>query len=273
MASSKKQGMKRRGKLAKAKKEVDKTIIKSMANSMRIQILTILNERANSSTRMAKELGVEFNEVNYEVEALRKMGRIEVVEEVKRRGAVEVFYRAVSRAMLDAYEWPAVPQAIKGDLRASLLQTLTDDAIAAIAEEMYDSFGPDEALKDAHMSWTPMIVDERGWNDVMAILERALMEVIDVHNRCAESLAAEDSPGISCTVSILGYPSAHDRQKIGPPIEVKDLATSFERQKQESEKKAASKKSSSRKRPTSRPAQKAKRNGPRKADRPGSLTK
>ncbi|HEX6688064.1 MAG TPA: winged helix-turn-helix domain-containing protein [Solirubrobacterales bacterium] len=209
--------MRKRAKVAKAKNEMDKENIKAMANAMRVQILTILNERANSATGIAKELGVDFAEVSYEMEVLRKIGRIEVVQEVKRRGAVEVFYRATSRAQLDELEWPVVPDPVKGDMRASLLQTLMDDAIAAISEGTYDS------LESAHMSWSPLIVDKQGWDKLVEILRRGLEDALAVHRESAERLIAEDAEGISCTVSILGYPSAQEQRKVGPPIDAQQL--------------------------------------------------
>jgi DNA-binding transcriptional ArsR family regulator len=216
--ASKKQGMKKRAKVAKAKKDVDKGNIKALANSMRVQILTILNERANSTTGLARELGVEPGEIAYDVEVLRDMGLIEVVGEKKRRGAMEVFYKAISRAHLDELEWPTVPGPVKGGLRASLLQTIMADAIAAIDEDAYDS------VEGAHMSWTPLIVDGPGWEELVEILRVALEGVLKASKSSAERLIANDEEGTSCTVSILGYAAALDKRKVGPPIDADDLA-------------------------------------------------
>jgi DNA-binding transcriptional ArsR family regulator len=216
--ASRKQGMKKRAKIAKAKKEVDKGNVKALANSMRVQILTILNERANSTTGLARELGVEPGEIAYDVEVLRGMGLIEVVGEKKRRGAVEIFYKATSRAHLDELEWPTVPDPIKGGLRASLLQTIMADAIAAIDERTYDS------VEGAHMSWTPLIVDGPGWEELVEILRVALEGVLEVSKSSAERLIANDEEGTSITVSILGYAAALDKRKVGPPIDADDLA-------------------------------------------------
>lgn len=238
--ASKKQGMRKRAKVAKVKKEVDKGTIKALANSMRVQILTIFNERANSTTGIARELGVEPGEIAYDVEVLRDMGLIKVVDEKKRRGAVEVFYKATSRAHLDQFEWPTVPDPVKGGLRASLLQTLLNDAMAAIDEETYDS------LEGAHMSWTPLIVDEEGWEELVEILRVALEGVLRVSEDSAERLIANDEAGTSCTVSILGYPAAIDKRKVGPPIEASDLARATSqpkaKAKRASRKKTAAKK-------------------------------
>jgi DNA-binding transcriptional ArsR family regulator len=256
--ASKKQGMKKRAKVAKAKKEVDKGNVKALANSMRVQILTILNERANSTTGLARELGVEPGEIAYDVEVLRDLALIEVVGEKKRRGAIEVFYKATSRAHLDELEWPTVPDPVKGGLRASLLQTLMADAIAAIDEETYDS------LEEAHMSWTPLIVDGPGWEELVEILRIALEGVLNVSKSSAERLIANDEEGTSCTVSILGYAAALDKRKVGPPIESGDLVGPAKQPKTKakrvSRKRAAAKRTDAiGKGPTGKSASKSKR--------------
>lgn len=72
MASSKRRGMRKRGELAKARKAIDRTILKGIANTVRNQILAILNERRGSATGLSEELGLDFWEVHYEMEVLRK---------------------------------------------------------------------------------------------------------------------------------------------------------------------------------------------------------
>lgn len=213
MASSKKQGMRQRGKLAKATKQVDKKNIKAMANPLRNQILAILHERSASKTELAKELGFEWGEVSYEIEALEDANLVERVAEKKKRGAMEIFYRATARAYLDPEEWLQVA----GRLRASLLRNLTVDAATAISEDAFD------ALVGAHMSWTPMIVDEQGWEELVAILLRTLEEVVAVQEGSVSRLEAHDAEGISCTVSMLGYSSAIEKRKVGPPTDAKQL--------------------------------------------------
>ena len=217
--TSKKRGMKVRAKTAKANKDegLDQGKIKAMANAMRVQLLTIFNERVSSATSIGRELGIEPTELHYDIEVLRNLGCIEIVEEKKRRGAIEVFYKATDRAYLTEFEWPVVPESLRGGLRASLLKSIMDDATIAIAEETYDS------LDKAHMSWTPLIVDEEGWERLTEILQAALDEVLAVSQESAVRLAAADAEGMSCTVSMLGYRSAIDDRKVGPPTSPKEL--------------------------------------------------
>jgi hypothetical protein len=192
----------------------DKAVVTGMHNEDRAQILILLNERVASRPELSKELGISLTRVRYEVDVLKNMKPplIEQVGERPVRGTVEKFFRAVKRAYLDDAEWPSVPDSIKGGMRGSLLGILVDDAIAAVKEGTFDS------LENAHMSWTPMILDEQGWTDIVAILLRAMEEAIEVKLASAERLIANDAKGTSCTVSILGYPSANENRKAGPSI-------------------------------------------------------
>ncbi len=256
MEGSKKRGMRMRGRLAKERKEIDKVNVKGMANSTRTQVLTILNERMSSATRMARELGLDTGEISYEVKVLRELDLIEVEKEVKRRGAVEVFYRATKRAYLDPGEWLSVADSLKGRLRASLFQTIIDDAVVAIADGTYD------AREDAHMSWSPLMLDMQGWDEAMAVLHDAMEGVLRIHEESSERLLASDQKGLPCTVSILGYVSALEERKIGPPTDAKDLVASDghrEKKKAETKPKASRKPSTGKRRARKAPA-KARRN-------------
>lgn len=218
MASSRRQGMRKRGKLARARKWLDKQVLKALANPLRNQIVAILNERTASKTELSRELGCDWGEINYEIEALEEAEIVERVSEKKKRGANEVFYRATTRAYLNPSEWREVAGTIKTSMRAGLFMNLWVDAVAAIEEETYDS------LEDAHMSWIPMIVDEQGWEALTRLLLRTMKAAEEIQSDSAERLITADAEGISCTVSILGFPSANEKRKVGPPLDAEQLA-------------------------------------------------
>jgi hypothetical protein len=204
--------IRRRLRGSEGKAKPDKTVVTGMAKELRAQILILLNERVASRTEVSRELGAPANKVRHEMEVLKKTEPplIELVCEKPVRGTVEKFYRATTMAYVNPSEWPGVPDAVKVGMRGSLLNTLVDDAVAAVGEGTYDS------LENAHMSWTPMILDEQGWKDLHEILLRALEEAIQVKEDSRERLLAEDAEGTSCTVSILGYASANTKRKVGP---------------------------------------------------------
>jgi hypothetical protein len=190
----------------------NKTVVTGMHNELRAQILILLNERVASRPEISKELGASFDAVRYEMEVLKKTDPplIELVHQKPVRGTVEKFYRATTKAYLDPSEWPGVPDAVKVGMRGSLLGILVDDAVSAVDQGTYDS------LENAHMSWTPMILDAQGWGEITDILFRALQEAIRVKEESAERLVRKDAEGTSCTVSILAYPSVNENRKVGP---------------------------------------------------------
>lgn len=199
----------------------NKTVVTGMQNELRTQIMVLLNERTASRPEICKELGASANRVRHEIKVLLSLSPplVEQVFERPVRGTVEKFFRATAEPYLNPSEWPGVPDAIKGGMRGTLLNMIVEDAVAGVSGGTYDS------LEDAHMSWIPMILDEQGWEEIAAILFRTMQEAIKVKKDSAERLIKEDAEGVSCTVSILGYPSANENRKVGPSIDAdKDIA-------------------------------------------------
>jgi hypothetical protein len=161
--------------------------------------LTILNERVASPNELSKELGEGLGQVSYHVKVLLENNCIELVKTKQRRGAIEHYYRATSRAFLTKRDWRQVPDSIRPSLSGSLLETVIDDAVGALESSTFD------ARDDRHLSWTPMILDEKGWEDLTATLADTLDRVLDVQTESAARLAKAKEEGISATVTMLGY--------------------------------------------------------------------
>jgi hypothetical protein len=217
-----------------SEKKPSKTVVTAMHNEYRAQILILLNERVASRPEISEELDIPLDKVRYELDVLKRTQPPLIKLEYERpvRGAVEKFYRATKMAYLSPAEWPAVPESVKAGMRGSLLNLLVDDAVAAVDKGTFDS------LDSAHMSWTPMLLDAKGWEEITAILYRAMMEAIKVKEESAERLIEKDAEGTSCTVSILGYASANEDRKAGPPTDARRLTDDSTRQNDRPEGKA-----------------------------------
>jgi hypothetical protein len=214
-----------------------KTVIAGMNTELRAHILIFLNERIASRPEICKELSAPLNKVRHEMEVLKKTDPplIELVYERPVRGTVEKFYRATTMAYIDPSEWPGVPDAVKAGMRGALLDILVDDAVAAVSACSYDS------MDGAHMSWTPLILDEKGKKDIAAALFSTLERVVEIKEESAERLLARDARGQSCTVSILGYGSANEDRKAGPSMETEESEKHTEGTKPKAKKKGTQK--------------------------------
>jgi DNA-binding transcriptional ArsR family regulator len=170
----------------KVAKGAEQTLARVVAHPLRIEALSILFEHAASPKELAAELGSPVGNVSYHVRELQRIGMIELVDEKKRRGAIEHFYRAVSYPMLDTEEWEKLNPAEREVMSAWVVQLMLTDAVKAFGAGTFDARG------DRHLSRTEMEVDEKGWDELVQIQEKALRATLAVQARCAKRLAKAD---------------------------------------------------------------------------------
>lgn len=203
MAAKSKSGTKKGRAKAKGKttsqRGVNQNLVKALAHELRVEILAILNERMASPNELAKELSEGLSQVSYHVKVLKDYNCIELVKTEPRRGAVEHYYRATSRAFLTDRDWHQLPDSVRTGMSADLFQMIMDDVVASLEGGTFDE------RKDRHMSWTPMFVDEKGWGDIRGILDKALKDVMAVQAECVKRTAKSGEDGFNVSVAMLGY--------------------------------------------------------------------
>lgn len=183
----------------KSKRGVNQDLVKSLAHELRAEILAILNERMASPNELAKELDEGLSQVSYHVKVLKDYGVIRLVKTEPRRGAVEHYYRATSRAYLSDRDWHQLPKSVREAMSADLFQWILDDVVASLEGEVFDQ------REDRHLSWTPMLVDEEGWKEINGILDAALKQVLKAQQASVKRLTKSKEDGINMSVSMLGY--------------------------------------------------------------------
>lgn len=183
----------------KSKSGVDQRLVKALAHPLRVEILAILNERMASPNELSKELDEGLSQVSYHVKVLKDFECIEMVKTEPRRGAVEHYYRATSRAFLTDRDWQELPASIKPGMSADLLRMILDDVAGALEGGTFD------ARDDRHMSWTPGVVDEQGWNETVDLVNETLEQVLEIQSKSAARLAKSGEEGIPATVVMIGF--------------------------------------------------------------------
>ncbi len=186
---------------------VDQRLVKALAHPLRVEILTILNERMASPNELSKELEEGLSQVSYHVKVLKDFECIEMVKTEPRRGAVEHYYRATSRAYLTDRDWRSLPDSIKPGMSASNLKMIIDHVVGAI------NGGTFNARDDVHMSWTPGVVDEQGWEESVELVNETLERIIGIHYASAKRLAKSGEEGIPATVVLMNFESLAAQSK------------------------------------------------------------
>src|SRR5690349_7596848 len=144
-----------------------------------------------SPNELSKELEEGLSQVSYHVKVLKDFECIEMVKTEPRRGAVEHYYRATSRAFLTDSDWRSLPESIKPGVSASSFQMIIDDVVGALLSGTFD------ARDDRHLSWTPGVVDQQGWEESVDLANETLEKIIKIHAASAKRLAKSGEEGIT----------------------------------------------------------------------------
>jgi len=182
-----------------SKSGVDQRLVKALAHPLRVEILVILNERMASPNELSKELEEGLSQVSYHVKVLKDFECIEMVKTEPRRGAVEHYYRATSRAFLTDRDWRVIPDSMKPGVSSSAFQMVIDDVAGALKGGTFDS------RDDRHISWTPGVVDEQGWSESVDLVNETLEQIIGIHAASAKRLAKSGEEGISATAVLMNF--------------------------------------------------------------------
>lgn len=181
----------------KKRKGATQTLASVVAHPLRIEALSILAERPASPKELAAELGTPVGNISYHVRELERIGMIELVDEKKRRGAIEHFYRAVHYPMVDVPEWEKLSPAKREVMSVWIVQLMLADAVKAFGAGTFDARG------NRHLSRTDMLVDERGWEELVEIQAKAFYAVQAVRERNAKRLAKVHGEGAISAVASL----------------------------------------------------------------------
>src|SRR5262245_44972138 len=189
---------KSKGKRKSKRVGVDLRLVKALAHELRVEILTILNERMASPNELAKELGEGLSQVSYHVKVLKDYETITLVKTEPRRGAVEHYYRATSRPYISDSDWQKLPQSVREGMSADLMQMVLDDMSAALGA------GTVDAHEDRHMSRSPLLLDKKGWKDASKVLNNALERLIKIQSESTDRMARSGEAGMNVMVAMMG---------------------------------------------------------------------
>jgi len=183
---------------------VEQIVAKAFAHPLRVQILIILNEKVASPNMLAQQLDESLNLVAYHVRVLEKYDCIELVDTKQRRGATEHFYRAIRRQLLSDDQWARMPESLRPGMAAAILKSIFEDI------ETASKSGTLDQVDDAHVSRTPMVLDQQGWGDVSDLLNSSLDRLLEIQAESSKRLAESKDEGTLAKVHLLHFKSPNE---------------------------------------------------------------
>jgi DNA-binding transcriptional ArsR family regulator len=175
-------------------------VVKAIAHPLRQRILRLLNQRVTSPSDLAKELGESLPNVSYHMRILLAYDCIELVRTEQRRGAVEHYYRATTRPMMEQDHWRGLPGSIRRQLLGQTLEQVLEHVGRAATENRFDH-------PDAHVSWTTFELDGTGWSEMSALVAETLERATAIAAESAVRMLARDGdePGSRTELAILHF--------------------------------------------------------------------
>lgn len=188
---------------------IDQRLVRALAHPLRIKILEALTERVASPTRLSDDLDAGLSHVAYHTRALDKCGCLELVDTAQRRGATEHFYKAAPHSFIGDRIWRRVPRALLGGVSGATLQSFMDRAVAALEA------GTIDGREDTTLYWTPVLLDQQGWDEVTAMMKEIVERVLAIQEGSRARLARSKGRGaISAIIGLAGFETPGSREEM-----------------------------------------------------------
>lgn len=185
----------------------DRALAQIVVDPLRVQILMTSTARKLSAKGFAEEWDIPEWGAHYQFKVLRDRGFIRAVEKVQRRGATEVYYRAIKRCFIPDADWAALSSHFKKPISSTILEELW--AAIADAGEADTLDARDESI----LWWQEIPFDEITFPKAMAMQRLLIERLVELGDETARNQAegkgGESFPGV---LALLGFEGSSDRQ-------------------------------------------------------------
>lgn len=175
------------------------------SNEVSLRIITELSLRQMSPSQFVDEFGGgELSEVSRRFRVLVEQGWLIKVEEKtggRRRGGVERFYRATRSAIFDARNWSKVPNRVRTTYSWRIFEQLAEQVREAMDAGTFDS------REDRHHTWTPFVLDQVGWSQVIAAVDAVFYAVLEEQRRAKQRLDRSGESPLIATMYLAAFES------------------------------------------------------------------
>src|SRR5262245_46595907 len=185
-----------------AKRDPRPRIFKALAHPLRMRLLAALSERESSPSELAVEFDEPLGNVSYHIKTLEELGCIELVRTTPARGALQHHYRAVVRPLITDDAWARVPSSARPSISAGILGEIWRDLAEAVGEGTFDG------REDRHLSWTSLVLDEQGWNDMTELLAGVLDRATEIQADSARRLQGDHGEVVTSKLVMAHYEPA-----------------------------------------------------------------
>jgi hypothetical protein len=193
------------------------TVAEAVRHPLRVRILEVLNQYDMSATEFVDQGYADayfghrpgVSQISYHFRELAQFGCLEAVALRPARGSVATIYRGVARAEFIGEDWVVLAEDEKRRLSRAVARGLIARIDGAMTASTFD------ARDDRQLAWFAMRLDERGWQEVGAVLADAFASIGLIQGQAEARLQASAEEGMTATASILLFESP---ELSAPPV-------------------------------------------------------
>lgn len=185
------------------KQVIDPNLAKAFTHPLRGHVWVTLFERGEvSPTEIADELDLEVSDVSYHFRELKRRELIRVARKVQRRGFEEHFYKPVAPTFyFDDAAWMKLPTGIRSTLSGEMVRQIIVALMEALEAGSFDA-------RSRHLSQSWLLVDERGWKELMRAAKTALDRFLAIQERSAKRCKESSETGVPVSVMMAVFETA-----------------------------------------------------------------
>jgi len=188
----------------KRPKTLEETQGFAVAHWIRIEALTVLNERVASPNEIGRRIGVGLNQVGHHIKELREAACIDLVRIEPRGGSAEHFYRAIKRPEISDEEWAVLPDEARREIVAAVFRNLTAEGLSSIRA------GKMSADRYLCLSWKAVNVDEQGKREIADEQQESMERQLRIEEKATNRMAKSGEKGTSTIIATLSFPRSRN---------------------------------------------------------------
>ncbi len=181
----------------------------AVGHEVRIEALTIFNERVASPKEVARGLGISLSKAGHHVKILLDEDCIELVKIEPRGGSAEHFYRGVKRPEITDEEWEVTPDLNRRKIVAAVFRNLIAEGLSAIRA------GKMSADRFLRLSWKSMNFDAQAREEAADEQRESLERLKKIEEGAAHRMSKSGEKGISTVIAVLGFTRSRNVQPSG----------------------------------------------------------
>jgi DNA-binding HxlR family transcriptional regulator len=186
-------------------------LAKVFVDPLNLKIVADLNLGVQSPSQLAAKFDTSTASIDRRCKILADLGWIVRVSSDQSgtlgRG---VFYCATGPAVFDTEVWASVPLEARKGASWTTFKQFSEKASEALVAETFD------ARVERHLSWSPLLVDERAWEQVISILDEFFKSLYKRQEAAKSRLARSNENGLIATFFFAGFESPHGGLSASP---------------------------------------------------------